>query len=113
MKIGLSSFGAALIAGAALALSGAVLPAQGSEIGFLYSDGAYTSVAAPGAIYTNPSGINDASQVVGSFNPATGPNGYETATIRASFTAVAASPPSMIPWASTALGPPASITQAR
>jgi uncharacterized membrane protein len=40
---------------------------EGSEHGYLYSDGTFTQIDVPGAIATGASGINDAGQIVGGF----------------------------------------------
>src|ERR1700676_2473490 len=47
------------------------IPARGD--GFLYQGGTITKISFPGAADTNPAGINDSGQIVGSFsNSSTG-----------------------------------------
>lgn len=53
----------------------AVPGARGDNVvfdGVLYSNGSYSTFSAPGAIYTNPNGINDSGEIVGTASTSTG-----------------------------------------
>jgi probable HAF family extracellular repeat protein len=41
------------------------------SVGFLKDDASFTTINVPGALFTQPSGINDAGQIVGLFGDAT------------------------------------------
>jgi hypothetical protein len=73
---------------AALAISAVVSPAFSIEVGFVYSGGTFNDLAVPGSTYTNPSGINNAGQIVGYYL------GGRPHTRMASYTAMAAIRPS-------------------
>jgi uncharacterized membrane protein len=44
--------------------------------GFLLNQGSYTPLGPPGAVYRVTNGINDSSQIVGSYSDATGQHGF-------------------------------------
>ena len=59
---------------ALIATLAVVSSAHSTEVGFVYDGGTFTDIAVPGSTYTNPSGINNAGQIVGYYQG--GPSPY-------------------------------------
>jgi hypothetical protein len=61
---------------AALAVLAVASPAHSDFLGFLYSDGGYTTIAPPGSSSSFPTAINASGQIVGSYRTGSASSGF-------------------------------------